>query len=92
MELKKHWWGKSTHRKFHSEQHGWCEEVKCYLFGRRGLCFWTLVNYLPRIQEHSVKRGDRADIEEMTGYCEWRERMKLMRLNNEEFDLILNNR
>ena len=91
METRKHWWGKTTHRKVHTN-HGWCEEVKYYLFGIRGLCFLTELNHEPLIQEHEIKPSEKMDLEEITGYCEWRERMYLMRLSNDEFDMIINNR
>lgn len=73
-------------KKVHSPEYGWLEQVKYYVFG---FCIMTENNPINPFPE-----GEKTahDIEEMAMYQEWREKMKLMRLEDDEFIQILNTR
>lgn len=41
--IEKFWWGKVTSQRLNSNQ-GIIDQRKSYLFGKRGLCIWTVNN------------------------------------------------
>lgn len=73
--------------KIHPE-YGKVLQVTFYIFN---LKFWTENNPV-EVDHPEEKFKYDYDLEEMTGYAEWREKMKLMRLSDEEFTQIINTR
>lgn len=63
MNTKKYWWGKTTTQKVFTN-HGWCFQVKSYLFGKKGLHFWTEISPmtldLPETNEELLKLEELA--------------------------------
>lgn len=64
-------------------EYGRIEEITFYLFGVK---FWTENHIAPIEDDEQVRRN--FDLEEMTGYEDWRRRMNLMRLTDEQFNRI----
>ena len=89
--VKKFWWGKMTTQRVKLNEYGLVEQSKYYLFGKRGLCF-MVVNNAIEVEPHHPTIQERIDLEEITGYEQWRREMKLMRLTDEQFDLLINQR
>lgn len=71
-----------------SQEFGKINQVTYYFLGVK---FWT-ENYLIEIEPIKEEPKYSYDIEEMTGYMEWRQKMHLMRLEDEEFMQIINTR
>lgn len=89
--IRKFWWGKTTTQKVRLKEYGLVEQTKFYLFGKRGLCFMT-VNNSVEVEAQKLTAQKKIDLEEITGYAKWRAEMKLMRLTDEEMDLLINQR
>lgn len=89
--IKKFWWGKTTTQKVRLKEYGLVEQTKFYLLGKRGLYFMT-VNNSVELDVQKPTAQERIDLEEITGYAKWRAEMKLMRLTDEEMDLLINQR
>ena len=89
--IKKFWWGKMTTQRVKLKEYGFVDQSKYYLFGKRGLCFMT-VNNSVEVELQQPKRQERIELEEITGYEQLRREMKLMRLTDEQFDLLINQR
>ena len=86
-EIIKTWYGKKTVQKVFLKEYGWVNQTKCYLFGKRGLCFLTVNNaieVLPQVTEPAHL----ADLEELALYIEWRNKCHLPYIEDSEFDLI----
>lgn len=64
MKTQKFWWGKSTKQKVFTREFGWCEVVKFYLFGLRGLHIWTehhsATTMVPETKEELIKMEEVA--------------------------------
>ena len=71
-----------------SQEFGKINQVTYYFLGVK---FWT-ENYLIEIEEKPEELKYSYDIEEMTGYMEWRQKMHLMRLDDDTFSQILHSR
>ena len=71
-----------------SPEFGKINQVSYYFLG---LIFWT-ENYLIEIEPIKEEPKYSCDIEEMTGYMEWRQKMHLMRLDDDTFSQILHSR
>ena len=71
-----------------SPEFGKINQVTYYFLGLR---FWS-ENYLIEIEEKPEELKYSYDIEEMTGYMEWRQKMHLMRLDDDKFSQILHSR
>lgn len=71
-----------------SQEFGKINQVTYYFLGVK---FWT-ENYLIEIEPIKEEPKYSYDIKEMTGYMEWRQKMHLMRLEDEEFMQIINTR
>ena len=71
-----------------SPEFGKINQVTFYFFG---LKFWT-ENYLIEIEPIKEEPKYSYDIEEMTGYMEWRQKMHLMQLDDDTFSQILHSR
>ena len=71
-----------------SPEFGKINQVAYYFLGVK---FWT-ENYLIEIEEKPEELKYSYDIEEMTGYMEWRQKMHLMRLDDDTFSQILHSR
>lgn len=72
-------------KKVFSPDYGWLEQVKYYVFG---FCVMTENNPIEAFTEERTVH----DLEDMAMYQEWREKMKLMRLEDDDFVQILNTR
>lgn len=85
-EIIKTWYGKKTVQKVFLKEYGLVNQTKCYLFGKRGLCFLTVNNaieVLPQVTEPAHL----ADLEELSLYIEWRNKCHLPYIEDSEFDL-----
>lgn len=88
---KNYWFGKMKVERVRLKEYGFAYQTTFYLFGRRGL--GVVIGYDPiEAPAQQAERIYNADLEDMTGYNEWRAENKLMRLSDEEFDLIMNTR
>ena len=87
-QIIKTWYGKKKIQKVFLKEYGWVNQTKCYLFGKRGLCFLTVNNaieVLPQVTEPEHL----ADLEELAMYIEWRNKCHLPYIENSEFYLTL---
>lgn len=71
-----------------SPEYGWINQISFFIFGFK---FWT-ENHLIEIEKEPEAPKYSYDLEEMTGYQEWRQKMHLMRLDDEQFTQIINTR
>ena len=69
---------------------GWINQISFFIFGFK---FWT-ENHLIEISEpdEAEEKENIHNLEEMAMYAEWREKLGLMRLNDDDFVQILNSR
>ena len=75
-------------KKVFSPEYGWINQITFFIFGFK---FWT-ENHLFEIEKEPEAPKYSYDLEEMTGYQEWRQKMHLMRLEDDEFMQIINTR
>lgn len=71
-----------------SNEYGWLRVITYYFLNVR---FWS-EHYLlfePKQEEKPIKRHEIAEMED---YQDWREKMHLMRLSDDEFMQIINSR
>lgn len=73
--------------KFHPE-FGRVEQITYHLFGVKILT----ENFLPEAEPQQPEIKNDPDLEEMTGYIEWRAKMKVMSLTNEQYTNVANTR
>lgn len=78
---------KKSAKKF-SPEYGWVNQISFFVFGFK---FCTENHFIEIISEPKEEKYS-YDVEEMTGYQEWREKMHLMRLEDDVFIQILNTR
>lgn len=84
---------KIRRRKVTLKEYGRCEQVRVYPLGLKRLGF-AIAHFpieVPK-QEMKLEETVRHNIKEAEEYEMWRKKMKLMRLDDEQFDMILNTR
>ena len=70
------------------KEFGMVERVRLFIFG---ILVWTEYHAIEAKVQHEEK-NHRANISEMEGYLEWRERLKMGNVSDEDFINILNTR
>ena len=73
--IKKFWWGKTT-----TQRYGNIEQIKFYLFGKRGMLFLTQLNAVEKI-EKQYSPIERIELSEITG--EWLSNMEFEKFQNQ---------
>lgn len=74
----------TTSRKVYHSEFGWLKQIKFFLFG-----FHFLTENHPIQEQIEEAIGNVYDLEDMAVYIEWRKKMKLMRLSNQEYEKVL---